>query len=893
MRTSFHRRMGRQDLERWVAISDAFDRAIDLRDAERGAFLAELQRRDASVADAVRQMLTERDELDRHALLSREAALPAQSPGLVGQRIGAYTLDRIIGHGGMGTVWLAQRSDGRYEGRAAIKFLNASLVGRPAEQRFVREGSVLAKLRHPCIAQLSDAGVGPTGQPYLILEYVDGVTIDRYADAHQLSVEARVRLFLDVVSAVAHAHSHLIVHRDIKPSNILVTPAGQVKLLDFGVAALLDGDAAELTRELEPGLTPGYAAPEQIRRETVTTATDVYALGVVLCLLLTGKHPFTQGAALHEHLQLSVEDAPLASALISEPERAKALRGDLDTIVAKAMKPRSVDRYQTAEALASDLRCYLQAQPIAARPDSLLYRAGKFVRRHRHGVMLGAAMLAVLASASIVATWQMIEARRQRDAALFQSQRAEFQSRFAYHIMSEVGGDDRPITIRELMAKGIEVLEANYQDDPNFVIGMLVNISGRYLDLGDTRGEYAALVKAEEFARKLGSPERIAYVQCNTVETELAMGQVENARARLDDGLANLAKVSNPSFDRISDCRTAQVRLYWAEGNLPQAIALATELAESMEREQRTADLLYTKLTSMIEVMLSLEGRRKEAREWNGRTVRALELAGDTTGLGMSAARHNLAGHLYEAGEIRAALEMQRQAIEPLAVQEGADNANPRLAHRYGLFKVRVEENDAGLEWIERAIAAANSNDDLGSRIGALLARARAHALLGRWSQVPDDVEAVEQLARTNPQEYRPFLRAATFVRAQMEFATGDKEQARARIEDLLNDVGYPQKRTADQLSQMLLFKSRIDLARGEAAAALRSAQQAFAAAAVNASEPDRSALVGAAWLAIARAQRALGNATAARATAQRAAVALSAGLGPDHSEVRDARDFE
>jgi hypothetical protein len=456
-----------------------------------------------------------------------------------------------------------------------------------------------------------------------------------------------------------------------------------------------------------------------------------------------------------------------------------------------------------------------------------------------------------------------------------------------------VGGDGRPITIRDLMAKGIEVLEANYQDDPHFVIGMLVNISGRYMDLGDTRGEYTALVKAEEFARKLGSPERIAYVQCNTVETELALGQVQKARERMRDGLAQLAQVANPSFDRKSECQTAQVRLLWAEGKLPEAIALGTELAEYMERENLTDDLLYTKITSMIEVMLSLEGRRKEAREWNRRNMLSLERTGDTTGMGVVAARHNLAGHIYEAGEARAALELQRQVVEPLAAQEGPEKIAARLTHRYGLFKVRVEETDAGLEWIEHAIGAAQTNGDVGAQIGALLARARANVMLGHWSRVASDVDAIEQLAGANPLEFKPLLRAAAFIRAQLAFAEGDARHALECVDAVLAEVGYPQKRVADQLPVMLTFKARVELALGEAAAAQRSAQDALAAAEANADEPARSAIVGGALMALAHAQRAAGELIAARVSARRGAAALNAALGPKHSETMAALAFD
>ena len=217
-------------------------------------------------------------------------------PSLVGQSLGAYTLESQIGHGGMGSVWLAHRSDGRFEGKAAVKMLNMALLGQNGEERFRREGRLLGKLTHPHIARILDAGVMPTGQPYLVLEHVEGRAIDVYCDERRLGVEERVRLFIDVLSAVGHAHANLIIHRDIKPSNIQVTHDGVAKLLDFGIAKLIQDDdqgtkVTNLTQDGTRALTPGYASPEQALGDSITIATDVYSLGVLLYVLLSGQHP--------------------------------------------------------------------------------------------------------------------------------------------------------------------------------------------------------------------------------------------------------------------------------------------------------------------------------------------------------------------------------------------------------------------------------------------------------------------------------------------------------------------------------------------------------------------------------------------------------------------------
>jgi serine/threonine protein kinase len=390
-----------------------------MNEEELVAWLASLREKDPDLAFILQDLLDEWRRLDKSNFLA-SPALPVAV--LAGEKVGAYTLISQIGQGGMGSVWLARRSDGRFERQAAVKFVNIALAGRGAEERFKREGSLLGRLAHPHIAELLDAGVSSASQPYLILEYVEGVPIDQYCDEHKLDIEARIRLFLDVISAVAHAHAHLIVHRDLKPPNVLISKSGQVKLLDFGIAKLLEGEgqsgtATQLTHESGSALTPLFAAPEQLAGQPITTATDVYALGVLLYLLLTGEHPAGSGPrSPAELIKAIVEEEPerpshaigsragsrTAETRSTTPEKLqRQLRGDLDTIVAKALKKNPQKRYASASALADDLRRYLNHEPLSARPDTFAYRSAKFVRRNRTAVILTtAAVLAIIGSLS-------------------------------------------------------------------------------------------------------------------------------------------------------------------------------------------------------------------------------------------------------------------------------------------------------------------------------------------------------------------------------------------------------------------------------------------------------------------------------------------------------------
>ena len=385
--------------EQWRALGPYLDEAIEKTDAERSAWLSALRTRNPAIADQLEVCLDQHRALSEAGFLEGRSAELSWEAGLAGQTLGAYRLISQIGEGGSSSVWLAERNDARFERRVAVKFLKIARMGRAGEQRFRREGLILGKLAHPHIAELFDAGVSHAGQPYLILEHIDGDHIERYCDRHKLTIEARIALFLDALDAVAYAHDHQVIHRDLKPPNILVRRDGQVKLLDFSIAKLIEDEAA-LAAESTQMLTPEYAAPEQISGGATTPATDVYALGVVLYILLTGQHPSGAGPQTQAGLMHSILDSEpvrpsdvvsfeatgghnAAMRATTPPQLGRTLRGDLDTIVLKALKKKSGERYSSVRALAADLRSYLRHEPIQAKPDSLAYRSGKFLRRHR------------------------------------------------------------------------------------------------------------------------------------------------------------------------------------------------------------------------------------------------------------------------------------------------------------------------------------------------------------------------------------------------------------------------------------------------------------------------------------------------------------------------------
>jgi serine/threonine protein kinase/type II secretory pathway pseudopilin PulG len=484
---------------RRAEIEEVFEHALDLEPDRRAAWVRDRCADDPALRAEVEALLAAHHSpagiLERH-LTSVATALTPEP--LHDRRIGPYRVVRELGRGGMGVVYLAERVDGEFRREVAIKLLRNSPDAEELHRRFIAERQILASLSHPNIAQLLDGGTTDGQLPYLVMEYVDGQPITTYCDRHGLDIASRLRLFIDVCRAVNSAHQNLVIHRDIKPGNILVTAAGQVKLLDFGIAKLLNsaigGMALPHTRTTFRVMTPDYASPEQVRGDPLTTGSDVYALGVVLYELLAGRRPYEirTGAAqeLHELVcereperpstwatrPPSADDAggttpsSIASLRGTSPDRLeRQLAGDLDAIVMMALRKEPRRRYGSAELLAEDIERYLDGLPVVARHPSRAYYLGKFLRRHRKSVTLGAIAILSLLASTAVAVKQTTVARRERDratAALTQARQALHESEETTGFLAGLfdadvpaPGSNTPGTTDELIARGMAQAE--------------------------------------------------------------------------------------------------------------------------------------------------------------------------------------------------------------------------------------------------------------------------------------------------------------------------------------------------------------------------------------------------------------------------------------------------
>jgi serine/threonine-protein kinase len=677
------------------ALLSLLDEALDLSLPSRAERVAALKQTTPHQAAELEALLAAEERLDRSEFLTRLPEVPlASASSLAGMQLGGYTLERPLGRGGMGTVWMARRTDGRFDGVVAVKLLHLALLDALGAARFRREGTVLARLSHPNIARLLDAGVNATGQPYLVLEYVDGERIDAYCDAARLPVEGRLRLFLQVLDAVAHAHANLIVHRDLKPSNILVRREGEVKLLDFGIAKLLgeDGAAAEtsITEHGSWALTPDFAAPEQVTGGAVTTATDVYALGVVLYLLLTGRHPTSsESLAPAERLAaiLEAEPQPASAAVMGEAALTRGnsldkLRriysGDLDNILTKALRKDPALRYGSVAAFADDIRRYLTHQPVNARPDTLRYRAAKFVRRHRAGVVVGTALGLLL----IAGGW------RERDLR----QKAEIEARKAQEVGDFLvsvfdAGDPfaaerrngADITARELLDAGTRRVDSGLVGQTE-VQAQLRNVLGRaYTSLGLYDRATELLRQSLDQHLTLHGPnhltvaedmERLGDALLHQDKYAEAEPLLRDALAMRRDLLGSMSEATAHALDRLATLHQRRDEYAEAEPLFREALAIRRRLLGD------TAMPVARSLNN-LGVLLYLRGAYAEAE-----SVYSEALAIDVRTLGELHPRtaqtlHNLAQTQQSLGKYAEAETQYRRALD--AKRKGLGDLHPSV----------------------------------------------------------------------------------------------------------------------------------------------------------------------------------------------------------------------
>lgn len=886
----------------WDRLSALLDELLDMEGSgPRTERLDRLRREEPRLADEVVRLLNERSAIHRQQFL--ENAPNPWSPA--GRSIGGYTLERPLGEGGMGCVWLARRSDGRFEGRAAIKLLNSGLLGEEGVACLHREATALARLAHRNITYLIDVGVDGE-RPYLVMEYVEGEPIDRWCEARRLGVAARIRLFLQVLEAVAHAHGRMILHRDLKPSNVLVTAEGVVKLLDFGIAKLLEGAGrtappGDLTRMHGAALTPDYAAPEQVLRTELTTATDVYALGVMLYVLLTGKHPTAGDASTpFERLRALAERDPAPAseaAWNTRPLVARALHGDLDNILAKALKKSHLERYTTVDAFAEDLKRYLEHQPVSARPDSQTYRLSKFVRRHRLTVAAASVATVALLGGTAGTAWQAVEAgkereeaRLQRDDARYQSRRAEAANDFLNTLLMSDGGPERPaLSSVDRLNLGVELLEKQYSADPAFAGRMLIQLGNQFRNATDTQRAVQLMARAYELGRDTADSELMALALCASSFAQEHAETGERRPEALVEAQRLIQALPRPSAALKADCLQAQAWEAHKGGDhttaISHLIAARGELEASGETHRPSYALILTLLAGLYldvgqpALALDIYDSVRTTHERYGRDGTKAHLV----------ILQNRAVALYYLGEIRSALAQRLELNRQLRQLEPADAVPVYYSISQARLLLRLGQADEALPFAHAAIDRARQGGNDFMLKHALATFADAHLQLGNLTRAATAVQEAEALVRHGP-ERGDTARYIDDLAARLDLARGKTASARTRIETALRAVGYPERNPVNITDDLLMTAADVALSDGRASDAEEYARAALRVTEGMARGPETSADVGEALLRLANALVAQGDYAAVFPLLQRAEQCLSNGLGKEHALTQRAR---
>jgi eukaryotic-like serine/threonine-protein kinase len=927
----------RKDLP-WTEIEPYFDRALQMDDQSCTAWLRELDERQPDVARAVRALLEQRAALNAAGFLegsafhgvenlapalrdivARHAARVTGPAGKearsrhgwsAGSIVGPYRLIREIGVGGMSSVWLAERSDGQLKREVALKL---PLTGpRMQVERFLRERDILAALTHPNIARLYDAGFSESGQPYLAMEYVAGTQLLETCDQRLLGIRERLRLFVQVMEAVQFAHAELVIHRDLKPSNILVTGEGRVVLLDFGIGKLLTEETAEETELTQMSgrlFTPGYASPEQIGGQPLTTASDIYSLGVVLYELLTGVRPYRlkydSRAALEE--AILKEDprrpsqskfSPHVAAARGTSERAlvRALTGDLDTIVLKALKRSPLERYASVSAFAQDILNHLHNLPVSARPDSLWYRIGRFSARYKVSVAAASVAALALIGGSGVALWQARSAAVERDRAVAFGSRNEAVTEFLGRMITDAAASEKPITVNELLARSEKMALNDASGSPENRAAVLEMISDRYVSTDNVDRAQGLLAHALQLVEKSPDAALRSRLTCKHAAASADLG--DSARWLRAIYAEADRREADPQTAALCMLKAAQIHI--AEERSAETLRDA-QLGLEKSRQSNSGGITEAALLGTIGYAHSLSSRVAEAERYYEQSIRKYRELGREQSDGALVVLNDWGISMHNAGAPRRALELLDESIR-IEGQRGPDiELTATVLGNRGLALQALGRFQQARAAFDEECRLAISHGDEFTEMHCLVGEASVSMMLGEFGdaqQLDAAQHYLDRFARLLEQAGAPAdsppARAQLLVQSRVDLARGKLAEAGSGFErviierphDTMNMDGY-------------LGSSMTALAANDATRAAEFARRAMPLAVARQGDLPHSHYVGTASLWLGRALLRAGDRVEGRKALEAAVSHLSNTIDPDHplllqarAELRDAQIF-
>jgi serine/threonine-protein kinase len=870
---SFVNRAGRMLInpQHWPILSRLLDEALEMPPEARDRWLEALPPADQPYEQELRTLLRHHswgetgDFLDifpnlQDAVEGARAAVNAR-PLRPGTAVGPYVIEREIGSGGMGAVWLARRGDGLIKRPVALKLPHTGPLGRQLAERFASERDILAALSHPNIACLYDAGFAADGQPFLALEYVAGAPVIEYSDQHRLDVCQRLRLFQQVLRAVQYAHSNLVIHRDIKPSNVLVGNDGRAMLLDFGIAHLI---AIEPGDDTGRALTPEYAAPEQVAGQPVTTASDIYSLGVLLFELLTGERAYTAAAA-------------------------SKLDDDLNFIILKALRKTPADRYLTADALSADIDCFLEGEPIAARRSNGWYRSRKFIARHKPSVIgASAALLAIIATAAIAtyeahaAAGHARVAAAERDRALALSSRNEAIADFLNVLITESASSDRPLTSGEMLARSEAVVSAEFRGNTEQRTAVLDLVGVYYRTMGDEKRALRLLQEAFETIASSPDADLRRKVICDLGLTLGNLGNLADARRMLVEVIED----PHSSTQQVAECLTYRAGIAQLENDAVSGVNYAHEALQRLRTLPNPSAFAEANILGAVADAERVAGHVAAAEDYFRQSLQQYARAGREYGPDATTIRNNLALAYDATGNPKHALQLFNELLDYASRYQSGALPVVTVANRARTLEIigRFDESKSGYD---RCIELSVKGEQPIMRVICLAGIAWLMRETGDAKAAEHYLREATEVARDATPAQGPHLTVLKIMRGRIALANNQLTTARASL-----DAALAEGTTVFFQMTALVSRAELNLKEGQLADAEADARKALSLAQGAQGGVPRSYRTGQAWLVLGRVLTKKGDSAAGREALLAAIDHLSNTLDPDHPLLLLARQL-
>lgn len=809
-------------------------------------------------------------------------------------KVGPWQLCEMLGKGGMGAVWLAERADFQYARQVAIKLLPRAEDNPITRQRFRAEQQILAQLNHENIARFIDGGVTEEGVRYMVMDYIKGEPLNIYHQKYALGIRDKLNLFQQICRAVHYAHQHNVVHRDLKPANIMVTDKGEVKLLDFGIAKILDQEnlQSEFTRVVPRPLTLAYASPEMLKGEPVTRTTDVYSLGIILYELIAGKKPFRTDTAALQHCedkQAGLVKKPCT--LLSKKALAGLPRKDLDTIVLKAIHSNSNARYSSVQALLDDVASVLVGLPIQARPYSALYYVSRFMLRHTVASVSALAIFLVLSFASIFSFLQMREAQAQRDLATQQQRQVQATNDFLNLLLEEIGPNGEALTLEELLKRGQNMLErqASTQNEPAWLGRVMLELAQGYGSIGNMEESHKLLQRSEHFARLHKDNDLLSIVLCSYSENYISLDfqLVEN---KYHEARKVQASLPQPSIDSEIVCNKAQAMILEKTGQAEQALKILDSSIKTLQRTSPGSSNLLFQLINLKTHALYSMGEQDLLLETNTSLIELYRQSGRDSTSSYITIMQNQAILLEMMGELLASEEVMEHVIKKFNNDVDHVYLSADFRARYADILYRLGHIKEALDIYYRSLDSAKLNGDV-------LWVARIHERIAATLLTLDELTDAEHYLSLsegrlmqNPETNSRRLNSIARHRATLARKKGNLDEALAGIQAVLTNLDYPNSKRAPDLKQPLFEAAHITLAQKNYALARNYIEDLLIVTRSLARKNGHSADIGNALVLQGDLYLLQGDAQRAKRYFSEAAETLLIAAGENHPDTRHAR---